>query len=111
MKDNPDLEDDPGNRVNLGVAQVANGYEGDEAMVGTSIQGAGLDLDHVMSIETPERPRARSITPEEEDRGEETSGHESSLTDLRGTSTFSFQHSLSHYKQLIIRWSRSRGAR
>lgn len=90
MKDNSDLEDDPGDRVNLGVAQVVNQHEVDEGPVETSIHGAGIDLDHVMSIETPERPRARSITPEEEDRGDETSGQDSSLTDLRGTSTLSF---------------------
>ena len=100
MKDNPDLEDDPGDRVNSGVAQVVNQneHEMDEGSVETSIHGAGIDLDHVMSIETPERPRARSITPEEEDRGDETSGQDSSLTDLRGTSTLSlFSNSLSHH--------------
>ena len=92
MKENPDLEDKSGDRVNSGVAEVEHGLGGGEGMVGTSIQGAGIDLDHVMSIESPERPRAQSTTPEEEDRGNELDGDDSTLTDLRGMFILSFLH-------------------
>ena len=96
MKDNPDLEDESRDRVNSGVAEVRNEVEEGEGVVGTSIQGAGIDLDHAMSIESPERPRAQSTTPEEEDRGDELDGDDSTLTDLRGMSlSLSFHHSLS----------------
>lgn len=97
MKDNPDLEDGAGDRVNSSVAEVRNEVEEGEGMVGTSIQGAGIDLDHVMSIESPERARGRSITPEEEDRGDEMGGQDSSLTNLRGMFARSYHHSLSNY--------------
>jgi hypothetical protein len=92
MKDHPDFEDEPGDRVNSGVAEIEPGVEGGEGMVGTSMQGAGIDLDHAMSIESPERPRAKSTTPEEEDRGDELGGEDSTLTDLRGMSYLSFHH-------------------
>ena len=96
MKNNPDLEDEPGDRVDLGVAEARNEVGGGEGVVGTSIPGAGIDLDHVMSIESPERPRAQSTTSEEEDRGNELGGDDSTLTDLRGMSPPSFHHYLSY---------------
>jgi len=98
MKNTPDLEDEPGDRVNSGVAEVEHGLGGGEGVGATSILGAGIDLDHVMSMDSPERPRAQSTTPEEEDRGDEMGGQDSSLTNLRGMSTPSFHHFLSRYK-------------
>jgi hypothetical protein len=108
MKDNPDLEDEPVDRVNSGVAEVRNEVEEGEGVVGTSIQGAGIDLDHAMSIESPERPRAQSTTPEEEDRGDELDGDDSTLTDLRGMSLSLFPPLSVPTNRLIDRWSRFR---
>jgi hypothetical protein len=108
MKDNPDLEDDAGDRVNSGVAEVRNEVEENDRTVGTPIQGAGIDLDHAMSIESPERPRAQSTTPEEEDRGDELDGDDSTLTDLRGMSLSLFPSLSVPTHRLMDRWSRFR---
>jgi len=58
------------------------------------IQGAGIDVDNVMAMDSPEQSRGRTSPIEEEDRGDELGGSDSSLTDLRGTSFFLYYRSL-----------------
>jgi hypothetical protein len=101
MSNNQDLQGGAGDRVNADVAEMELDAKGSKEMVdmGTSpppIQGAGIDLDNAMAMDTPERARSSSRASEQEARGDDTGGGDSSLTALRGTTILSPSHT--HFK-------------